>query len=83
MSADAPLEAKTTTTTAITKDDVVLAEATPEQRILTWKLNGVSWAGPMTIEEYIGREQALSETALSANGGYASLPQAPSPSRSR
>ena len=69
MSADAPLETTPATTTAITKDDVVLAEATLEQRTLTWKLNGVSWAGPMTLEEYIGREQALSETALSANGG--------------
>jgi hypothetical protein len=69
MSADATLETTTATTTAITIDDLVLAEATAEQRTLTWKLNGVSWAGPMTLEEYIGREQALSETALSANGG--------------
>lgn len=54
---------------SITVDDVVLAEATPEQRTLTWQLNGVSWAGPMSIDEYIGREQTLSETALSADGG--------------
>ncbi|KAK0622485.1 hypothetical protein B0T14DRAFT_451571 [Immersiella caudata] len=65
MSTDAaPLEAAT-----ITKDDTLLTEATPHQRNLTWELNGASWAGPMSLDEYIGREQALSETALSANGG--------------
>ncbi|KAK0649713.1 hypothetical protein B0T16DRAFT_325167 [Cercophora newfieldiana] len=56
-------------TISLTKDDVLLAEANPQQRRLTWELNGVSWAGPMSLEEYIGREQTLSETALSANGG--------------
>ncbi|KAK4448920.1 hypothetical protein QBC34DRAFT_485324 [Podospora aff. communis PSN243] len=56
-------------TITITKDNVVLAEATPQQRTLTWELNGASWAGPMSLDEYIGREQALSETTLSANGG--------------
>lgn len=62
MSTDTPLE-------SIAKDDCVLAEAAPEQRTLTWQLNGASWAGPMTLDEYIGRERLLSETALSANGG--------------
>lgn len=49
--------------------DVVFAEATPRQRILAWELNGVSWAGPMSLETYVGRETALSETPLSVNGG--------------
>lgn len=62
-------ETTPTKTITVTKDDVVLAEANPQQRKLTWELNGASWAGPMSLEEYIGREQALSETALSANGG--------------
>ncbi|KAK1749655.1 hypothetical protein QBC47DRAFT_131327 [Echria macrotheca] len=62
-------DAVPTETVTITKDDVVLAEATPQQRKLTWELNGASWAGPMSLDEYIGREQTLSETALSANGG--------------
>ncbi|EAQ93802.1 hypothetical protein CHGG_02037 [Chaetomium globosum CBS 148.51] len=53
----------------ITKADVVFTEATPEQRILCWELNGASWAPPMTIAQYVGRETALSETALSTNGG--------------
>jgi hypothetical protein len=53
----------------ITKADVVFTEATPQQRILSWELNGASWAPPMTIEQYVGRETALSEAALSANGG--------------
>ncbi|KAK4161132.1 hypothetical protein QBC43DRAFT_324176 [Cladorrhinum sp. PSN259] len=62
-------ETAPTDTTTVTKDDVVLAEANPQQRKLTWELNGASWAGPMSLEEYIGREQTLSETTLSANGG--------------
>jgi len=68
MSADeTPIE-----TVAISKDDVVLVEATTEQRRLTWELNGASWAGPMSLDQYIGREQVLSETALSADGGFVS-----------
>ncbi|KAL2186690.1 hypothetical protein L209DRAFT_755422 [Thermothelomyces heterothallicus CBS 203.75] len=54
---------------ALTPADVVFAEATPHQRVLSWRLNGASWAPPMTIEQYVGRETALSQTALSANGG--------------
>ncbi|KAK4239291.1 hypothetical protein C8A03DRAFT_14297 [Achaetomium macrosporum] len=53
----------------ITIDDVVFTEATPRQRILSWELNGASWAPPMTIDQYVGRETTLSQTALSANGG--------------
>lgn len=49
--------------------DVVFAEATDHQRLLSWTLNGASWAPPMSIDEYIGREQTLSRTVLSANGG--------------
>ncbi|KAK4154700.1 hypothetical protein C8A00DRAFT_42576 [Chaetomidium leptoderma] len=50
-------------------NDVVFAEATPQQRVLCWELNGASWAPPMTLEQYVGRETTLSQTALSANGG--------------
>ncbi|KAL2208031.1 hypothetical protein CC79DRAFT_1333847 [Sarocladium strictum] len=53
----------------ISLDNVVFAEATPEQRELSWRLNGVSWASPLSIDDYVGRETALSQTALSANGG--------------
>lgn len=52
-----------------TVDDVVFVEANSRQRELSWELNGASWAPPMTLDEYVGREKALSETALSANGG--------------
>ncbi|KAB5576154.1 hypothetical protein GE09DRAFT_1094882 [Coniochaeta sp. 2T2.1] len=53
----------------LTPSNVIFAEATPHQRILAWKLNGASWAPPMTIEQYIGREETLSKTPLSENGG--------------
>ncbi|KAJ4287870.1 hypothetical protein N0V88_007488 [Collariella sp. IMI 366227] len=50
---------------SITINDVIFTEATPHQRILSWELNGASWAPPMTIPEYVGRETTLSQTALS------------------
>ena len=53
----------------ITTADVVFAEATPEQRTISWELNGASWAPPMTLAEYIGRETTLANTSLSANRG--------------
>ncbi|KAK4466872.1 hypothetical protein QBC42DRAFT_258205 [Cladorrhinum samala] len=53
----------------LTTDDVIFTLATPHQRVLSWHLNGASWAPPMSIEEYLGREQALSETLLSREGG--------------
>ena len=53
----------------ISLDNVVFTEATPEQRELSWRLNGVSWASPLSIDEYVGRETALSQTTLSGNGG--------------
>lgn len=54
---------------AISIADVVFSEASPRQRILAWELNGASWAAPMSLEQYVGRETTLSETPLSANGG--------------
>lgn len=49
--------------------EVVFAEATPRQRTLAWELNGVSWAPPMSLQTYVDRETALSQTPLTANGG--------------
>ncbi|KAK3391274.1 hypothetical protein B0H63DRAFT_467627 [Podospora didyma] len=53
----------------LTISDVLFGEATDQQRTLSWQLNAASWAPPMTLEDYVGREKTLSETALSANGG--------------
>lgn len=53
----------------LTPADVIFTPATTHQRLLSWTLNGASWAPPLTIDQYVGRETTLSETALSANGG--------------
>jgi GNAT superfamily N-acetyltransferase len=53
----------------LTPADVIFTEASPEQRILSWELNGASWAPPLSLQEYIGREETLSKTPLSADGG--------------
>lgn len=49
--------------------DVVFAEATPEQRELSWKLNAPSWAPPLSVADYLGRERHLAQQDLSRNGG--------------
>jgi GNAT superfamily N-acetyltransferase len=53
----------------ITHQDVVFAEATPEQRTSTWRINGASWAKPMALDDYISGENKLFATALIGNGG--------------
>ncbi|OHF03539.1 hypothetical protein CORC01_01258 [Colletotrichum orchidophilum] len=50
--------------------DVKFASATPAQREAAWRLNGVSWAPPMPLENYMARELALSKTALSSHCNY-------------
>ncbi|KAL0937643.1 GNAT family [Colletotrichum truncatum] len=58
------------TTRPKSEKNVKFASATPAQREAAWRLNGVSWAPPMSIEAYIARETALSKTELSANCNY-------------
>ncbi|CCC07751.1 unnamed protein product [Sordaria macrospora k-hell] len=53
---------------AITAADTEFCEATPEQRELAWKLNGVAWARPVSIETYVAREIHLSEQELTKDG---------------
>ncbi len=50
--------------------DVVFAEATPEQRVLSWQLNAVAWAAPLSIDDYILREHHLSQQDLSKDGNH-------------
>jgi GNAT superfamily N-acetyltransferase len=52
----------------ISASEVEFHEATPAQRVETWRLNGVSWAAPLPVDEYIRREQHLGETDFTANG---------------
>ena len=49
--------------------DVVFSEASPKQQNIAWELNGVSWAKPMSIPDYIKRESHLSQQELTKNGG--------------
>ncbi|KAK4455897.1 hypothetical protein QBC34DRAFT_481104 [Podospora aff. communis PSN243] len=43
--------------------------ATSRQRTLAWTLNATSWAGPLTLAQYLTRETTLSCTALSSCSG--------------
>ncbi|KAF0329772.1 hypothetical protein GQ607_002945 [Colletotrichum asianum] len=58
------------TTQASSEKNVQFGPATPGQRDAAWRLNGVSWAPPMSLEAYITRETALSKTKLSENCTY-------------
>ncbi|KXX74527.1 Lysine acetyltransferase [Madurella mycetomatis] len=53
----------------LTSSDVVFCEATPEQRQLTWELNGEAWAAPMSLGDYVEREQYLAQEELNRGGG--------------
>lgn len=45
----------------ITPAEVVFTEASPEQRELSWRINGVEWSMPLTIEGHMHRQASLKE----------------------
>jgi len=52
----------------LSPSDLVFTEATPQQRMINWRINGGVWAAPLTVDDYVAREAALAETPLSRNG---------------
>jgi GNAT superfamily N-acetyltransferase len=52
----------------LTASDIVFGEATAEQRRLAWELCGQSWAAPMSLGDYVEREQHLAEHDLNRDG---------------
>jgi GNAT superfamily N-acetyltransferase len=52
----------------ISAAEVEFHEATPTQCTETWRLNGLSWAAPLALDDYILREQHLGQTSFTANG---------------
>ncbi|KAK4042479.1 hypothetical protein C8A01DRAFT_44493 [Parachaetomium inaequale] len=53
----------------LTAADAEFSEATPEQRQISWKLCGQSWAAPMSMDDYVEREQHMAEHELNRDGG--------------
>lgn len=53
----------------LTAADMEFSEATAEQRQLSWKLCGQSWASPLSIDDYVEREQHMADHELNRNGG--------------
>ncbi|KAH8885768.1 hypothetical protein GQ53DRAFT_751106 [Thozetella sp. PMI_491] len=49
--------------------DVVFAEANPAQRQQSWELSGALWAAPLSVGDYVAREQHLAEQDLTKDGG--------------
>ena len=48
---------------------LALAHPTENEKYQTWALNGKSWAGQLSIEAYIRREEHLGNQAFTRNGG--------------
>ena len=48
---------------------LAVVHPTQEERLQTWHLNGKSWAGRLSIEAYIRREEHLANQAFTRNGG--------------
>lgn len=46
-----------------------LTQPTPEERLATWKLNGVNWGTALKPQEYLEREAHLMEVPLAREGG--------------
>jgi GNAT superfamily N-acetyltransferase len=54
---------------SISQLDVEFHEATPEQRIQSWRAGGISFRGPLTLDQYVERETLLDKTDLCRNNG--------------
>jgi len=55
--------------TDLSASDIVFAEATPEQRQISWELNGMFFASPLSLSDYFAREKLLSQQDLARDGG--------------
>ncbi|KAL8828721.1 MAG: hypothetical protein Q9191_002429 [Dirinaria sp. TL-2023a] len=48
---------------------LALVHPTQQEKIATWKLNGASWAGQLSLEAYLSRENLLENQPLTLDGG--------------
>ena len=48
---------------------LALAHPTENEKIKTWHLNGKSWAGRLSMQAYVRREEHLAQQAFTRNGG--------------
>ncbi|KAE8344492.1 hypothetical protein BDV24DRAFT_127366 [Aspergillus arachidicola] len=48
--------------------ELILVQATPEERIAAIKLNSPAWKGPLDLDAYIARENHLAQQALTKDG---------------
>ncbi|KAL2150299.1 hypothetical protein VTH82DRAFT_7975 [Thermothelomyces myriococcoides] len=54
---------------SLTVSDIEFAEATPEQRQISWELCSRKWAAPMSKDDYVEREKHMAEHELNRDGG--------------
>jgi GNAT superfamily N-acetyltransferase len=58
-----------TTTEILDPSTFILREATPAEKYACWRTNSVSWAGKLTVDDYVGRETVNGSQDLTRNGG--------------
>jgi hypothetical protein len=58
-----------TTSHAPDPSTFILREVTPAEKLACWRTNSASWAGKLTIDDYVGRETVNGSGDLSRDGG--------------
>ena len=58
-----------TSIVAVSSTDVIFHEASQTEKTQTWALGAVSWAGPLSANQYIAKEASLAKTELTRQGG--------------
>jgi GNAT superfamily N-acetyltransferase len=58
-----------TTTQDLNPSTFILREVTVAEKVACWRTNSTSWAGKLTIDDYIGRESVNGSGDLSRDGG--------------
>jgi GNAT superfamily N-acetyltransferase len=54
--------------TTLALSETKFQEASPSQKEASWRLNAVEWKGPLTLDQYLGREVLLGNQNLTSNG---------------
>jgi GNAT superfamily N-acetyltransferase len=58
-----------TTSLVLDPSTLILREVTPAEKIACWRANSASWAGRLTIDDYVGRETVNGSGELLRDGG--------------
>lgn len=58
-----------TTSQVLDPSTLILRKATPDEKLACWRANGASWAGKLTLDDYVSRETVNGSGDLGRDGG--------------